>query len=256
MSDTYWQALSQELDSWHGAGRQLRLWLRDDDAVAPSPALARLSDLGERHGAPVLLAVIPMLAEPTLVPTLRAMPLLRPCQHGVWHRNHAPPGGKKSEFGVERDGATVAAEIAMGRDRLQELIGRDLLPVFVPPWNRIDPSHAAGLGGLGFSGLSCFRNYRHGPGGGPQLLNTQIDIMDWQGGRIGRRPDDLLPEILAQLVALRRGSDKRTATLGLLLHHRDHDEAAWSVLDDILRFATAHPAAEQADPASLLPTTV
>lgn len=252
MSETHWQALSRELDSWRKSGRQLRIWLRDDDAVAPSPALDRLSALAERHGAAVLLAVIPMLAEAELAPALRTLPRLRPCQHGVWHRSHAPAGGKKSEFGPERDGKTVDGEIAQGRDRLHGLLGDDVLPVFVPPWNRIDPGHAARLGGLGFSGLSCFRNYRHGPGGGPHLLNTQIDVMDWRGGRIGRRPEDLVPEITERLAGLRDDATRRPGTLGLLLHHRDHDENAWSALDGILGLVAAHPAAELADPAELL----
>lgn len=253
MSETHWQALSRELDDWRKSGRQLRIWLRDDDAVAPSPALDRLSALTGRHGAAVLLAVIPMLAEAKLAPALRAAPQLRPCQHGVWHRSHAPAGGKKSEFGPERDGKAVDGELAQGRDRLRDLLGDDLLPIFVPPWNRIDPGHAARLGSLGFSGLSCFRNYRHGPAGGPHLLNTQIDVMDWHGGRIGRRPQELVPEITDQLAAMRDDDLSRPGTLGLLLHHRDHDEGAWSVLDDILSLVVAHPAARLADPAELLP---
>lgn len=256
MSETHWQTLSRELDNWQAAGRQLRLWLRDDDAVAPTPALTRLSDLAERHGAPVLLAVIPMLAEPALASALEDMPRLRPCQHGVWHRNHAQAGAKKSEFGADRAETAVDGEIAAGRDRLRDLIGSDFLPVFVPPWNRIDPGHAARLGSLGFSGLSCFRNYRHGPTGGPRLLNTQIDVMDWHGGRMGRRPDDLLPEIVAQMIAMRGDVPHRAAALGLLLHHRDHDEGAWSVLHDILSLAGAHPAVHFADPAELLPGRV
>jgi hypothetical protein len=256
MSETHWQALSRELDNWQAAGRQLRLWLRDDDAVAPSPALTRLSVLAERHGATVLLAVIPMLAKPALASALKGMPCLRPCQHGVWHRNHAPAGGKKSEFGPDRDRIAVDGEIAEGRDRLRDLIGGDIMPVFVPPWNRIDPGHAARLGSLGFSGLSCFRNYRHGPAGGPRLLNTRIDVMDWHGGRMGRRADDLVPEIVAQIIAMRGEDPDQAAALGLLLHHRDHDEGAWSVLHDILSLAAAHPAVHLTDPAELLPARV
>lgn len=255
MSETDWQALSRELDAWQGEDRQLRLWLRDDDAVAPCPALTRLSELAERHGTPVLLAVIPLQAEPALAPSLRAMPLLLPCQHGVRHRNHAPAGGKKSEFGPEREAAVVDREIALGRDRLRDMLGDDVLPVFVPPWNRIDPGHAARLGRLGFSGLSCFRNYRHGPGGGPHLLNTHIDVMDWQGGRIGRRAANLLPEIAELLAGRRARGIEPEAALGLLLHHRDHDDGAWAVLDDILAFAAAHPAVRLVDPATLLPSS-
>jgi hypothetical protein len=44
--------------------------------------------------------------------------------------------------------------------------------------------------------------------------------------------------------------------LGLLLHHRDHDDGAWSVLDGILSLAAAHPAVRCADPAALLPSAV
>ena len=96
MTEATWAPLWAELDRWVEAGRSVQLWLRDDDAVAPSPALSRLSDLAERFEAPVLLAVIPMLAEPALAAALARMPLLQPCQHGVRHQNHAPPREKKS----------------------------------------------------------------------------------------------------------------------------------------------------------------
>ena len=111
MNASPWQALALELDRWSAAGRTIRLWLRDDDAVAPSPALDRLSDLAERFTAPVLLAVIPMLAQPSLATALRGVPLLRPCQHGASHLNHAPTSSKKSEFGAEREATDVDADI-------------------------------------------------------------------------------------------------------------------------------------------------
>ncbi len=250
MNGPHWQALALELDCWSASDRTIGLWLRDDDAVAPSPALDRLSDLAERFAAPVLLAVIPLLAEPALATTLRGMPLLRPCQHGVAHRNHAPAGGKKSEFGAERDAAVVAADIAHGRQRLRDLLGDAVLPIFVPPWNRIAQSHAARLGALGFAGLSCFRGYRLEPDGGPRLLNTHVDIMDWHGGRIGRPATEILAELVA-LLTQRRQDEAGDIELGLLLHHRDHDETAWSALAGLLQ-AAAHPAVRLADPASFV----
>lgn len=246
-----WQALTQELDRWEAAGRKIALWLRDDDAVAPSPALDRLASLSERFAAPVLLAVIPLLADPALATALGDMPLLRPCQHGATHSNHAPAGSKKSEFGPAREAAEVDAAIACGRQRLRDLLGDDVLPIFVPPWNRIAQGHAARLGALGFAGLSCFRDYRHGPDGGPRLLNTQIDIMDWHGGRIGRSAADLLGEI-ATLLRERRSGATGDLELGLLLHHRDHDETAWTFLGDLLGTAR-HPAVRVIDPGSLIP---
>jgi hypothetical protein len=234
-----WAALDAELDSWQPGS--LRLWLRDDDAVAPSPALDRLARLSEDLSLPVLLAVIPMLAQPDLAPALAAMPSLRPCQHGCWHRNHAPLGSKKSEFGAERDAEAVVAEIVLARQRLGDLIGPALLPVFVPPWNRIDRAHAARLPELGFAGLSCFRNFSLGPEGGPALLNTDLDVMDWQGGRVGRDLAALVDETCT-LLAGRRAGGAITGSFGLLLHHRDHDETAWDALATLLARLVAHRA--------------
>ncbi|CAM5763088.1 polysaccharide deacetylase family protein [Bosea minatitlanensis] len=251
MSAALWSPLLRELDLWQEAGRRLRLWLRDDDAVAPSAALDRLAACAERFGAPVLLAVIPLLAEPALAGALRGKPVLLPCQHGCRHRNHAPAGAKKSEFGPDRAPQEVDAGIAGAWLRLRDLLGESVLPVFVPPWNRIDPGHAARLPALGFAGLSCFRDHRHGPAGGPHLLNTHIDVMDWHGGRVGRSHGELIAEI-AGLLARWRTRPRGPDTLGLLLHHRDHDAVAWAFLDGLLARAAAHPAVALTDPRDLL----
>ena len=252
MTEATWAPLRAELDRWAEAGRSVQLWLRDDDAVAPSPALSRLSDLAERFEAPVLLAVIPMLAEPALAAALARMPLLQPCQHGVRHQNHAPPGEKKSEFGAGRSPATVDAGIAEAGLHLRELFGEAPVPIFVPPWNRIAPGHAARLPALGFAGLSCFRGHRLAGTAGLALLDTDLDVMDWQGGRVGRRHEELVAELAALLAHRRSGSGAAGATLGVLLHHRDHDETVWSFLDALLRLARAHPAVRIAEPKALL----
>lgn len=250
MSDPIWSPLLAELDHWSAEGGRIRLWLRDDDAVAPSPQLDALVRLSERFDIPVLLAVIPFLAEPALAERLRSAPLLLPSQHGTWHRNHAPAGEKKSEFGRHRPADTILAEIEEARQRLAGLFGANLLPVFVPPWNRIDPGLAAKLPELGFRGLSCFRNFALGPGAGPALVNTDIDIMDWHGGRVGRPAPALAAEIRI-LLEQRRLSRSRDLALGLLLHHRDHDAAAWTFLDGLLGAIARHPAVALADPRAL-----
>ena len=247
-----WSALLTELDRWADAGKRLELWLRDDDATAPSDQLDRLSGLAERFAIPVLLASIPLLAQESLARRLETAPLLRPCQHGARHRNHAPPGEKKSEFGLHRPLPDILAEVVTGQNRLRELFGERFLPVFVPPWNRIHPDVAAELSGLGFTGLSCFRNYRHGADGGPPLINTDLDVMNWQGGRIGRTGQDLLAELLPLLAQRRLDAAVPESAFGLLLHHRDHDETAWTALQDLLSVAAAHPAVRLADPRSLL----
>ncbi|WP_439496297.1 polysaccharide deacetylase family protein [Bosea sp. (in: a-proteobacteria)] len=255
MNDATWDPLLAELDRWRIEGRHLRLWLRDDDAIAPGPQLDRLAALADRFDAPVLLAVIPHLAEPALVPRLTRAPLLLPCQHGSRHRNHAPEGEKKAEFGRHRPLAAMLDEIATARRRLDDLFGPALLPVFVPPWNRIDREVTAALPDLGFTGLSCFRGFTLGERGGPALVNSEIDIIDWHGGRIGRSAPAIVNELTALLVA-RREKGEPDDRIGLLLHHRDHDEAAWALLDALLARLASHPAIRLADPRQLFSGTI
>lgn len=250
MNDPVWQPVRAELDRWASEGRRVDLWLRDDDAASPSPALDRLAGLAEHFRVPVLLAVVPFQAEPALAERLGRAPLLLPCQHGAWHRNHAPPDQKKCEVGSHRPQAKVMAELAAARQRLHDLFGTSLLPIFVPPWNRIAGEIVMALPELGFSGLSCFRKFRLPAGGGPVLVNSEVDIIDWHGGRIGRSAPALAEEI-ARLLAERRGESSGNTALGLLLHHRDHDATAWSVLDTLLRAIAGHPAIRLADPRQL-----
>ncbi|WP_186418366.1 polysaccharide deacetylase family protein [Bosea sp. CS1GBMeth4] len=250
-----WAALLAELDRWEAAGRRLDLWLRDDDATVPGEQLDRLAALSERFALPVLLAAIPLLAQEALAMRLEAAPLLRPCQHGAWHCNHAPAGEKKSEFGLHRPLPAILAEIAAGRQRLRELFGGAVLPVFVPPWNRIDPAVAAALPELGFAGLSCFRKFVLGPGGGPRLVNTDLDLIDWHRGRTGRQPADLLAEMV-RLLTIRRGQPEPHQAFGLLLHHRDHDDTAWGFLATLLARLSGHAAVAFTGPDALFGATM
>ncbi|HEV2510609.1 polysaccharide deacetylase family protein [Bosea sp. (in: a-proteobacteria)] len=248
--DAAWSALFAELDRWAHAGKRLELWLRDDDATEPSDQLDRLADLAGRFTIPVLLASIPLQAQETLAKRLETAPLLLPCQHGTWHRNHAPTGEKKSEFGLHRPTADIAAEIAAGRQRLRDLFGHSFLSVFVPPWNRIHPEIAAELPGLGFAGLSCFRNFALGPAGGPRLVNTDLDLIDWHHGRVGRQPDNLLAEMV-QLLADRQMKPQPRQPFGLLLHHHDHDSTTWSFLTNLLSRLSGHAAVAFSGPDTL-----
>ncbi|CAD5279194.1 conserved hypothetical protein [Bosea sp. 62] len=248
--DAPWSALFAELDRWVAAGKRLDLWLRDDDATAPSDQLDRLAALAGRFTIPVLLASIPLLAQEALAKRLDTAPLLQPCQHGAWHRSYAPAGEKKNEFGLHRPLPEILAEIALGQERLRELFGSRFLPVFVPPWNRIHPDVAAELPGLGFTGLSCFRNFALGPAGGPRLVNTDLDLIDWHNGRVGRQPGDLLAEMV-QTLAIRRTSPESSQPFGLLLHHHDHDSAAWDFLSNLLERLSGHAAVAFSSPDAL-----
>lgn len=224
-----WDLVHEQLDRAQDAGHRLRFWLRDDDAVAVTPALERLRDLCAGAGMPVLLAVIPAGAQDQLGPWIEANGAVTPCQHGYSHTNHAAPGARACEVGGDRPRAVVLAELAHGRRRLQDLFGARLADILVPPWNRIDPALIPHLPGLGFGALSAF-----GPApqknDGVRRLNCDLDIIDWRNGRVGRRFDDVCRRIAA-LVAESRNTGR---PIGILTHHLAHDAQAWDVLQNVL----------------------
>lgn len=242
-----WQGLRAALDRRAEAGRPVTLWLRDDDAQTPGPALDRLAALSMRHGVPVLLAVIPEGAGPALATRLAGAPLLAPCQHGYSHRNHAPADEKKREFGPDRPEAAMLQDIVAGRDRLLDLFGPALRRVFVPPWNRIDAGLAMALPGLGLPVLSAFGRRPVLPGAPPHLLNCQVDIMRWGAAPAGREA----VTVAAELAALVETGNE--APIGILTHHRVHDETAWAVIEALAALGAAHPGARWAGIAELAP---
>ena len=222
------QAGHRELDLWGKAGLAPRLWLRDDDAIGVTPALERLTALCERFAAPALLAVIPVGADAALAAHVARHPLLHPSQHGFAHFNHAPAGEKKQELGPHRPLAAMLAELAEGRGRLAALFGDALRPVLVPPWNRIAPALLPHV-----PSLSAFGPPAHPANG---RLDSNIDIIDWRGGRGGHSHAALLP-LLATALAQARAAGG--APVGILTHHLAHDAQAWRLLEDVLAHASA-----------------
>jgi predicted glycosyltransferase len=221
--------LDAALDRAAAAGAPLRFWWRDDDAVAPTPALDRLLALRTRYGMPLALAVIPAAVEPALAGRLAGEPRVDVILHGSDHRNRAAPGAKKQELFAVPEGA-ARARLAAGRDRLADLFGTRFLPVLAPPWNRIDPALIADLPGLGLIGLSTFgQRYEAAAAGLLPLVDTHIDPIDWGGG--GRHdPGDSLAETARWAEeSLRRP----VPAIGILSHHLRHDAWVWGALEDL-----------------------
>ncbi len=98
--------LRTALDRAARDGRAVRLWWRDDDAVAATPALDRLLSLAD--GRPLLIAAIPAGIEPSLGRRLARARNVRVAVHGLGHANHAPAGEKTAEFGPHRDRRSCA----------------------------------------------------------------------------------------------------------------------------------------------------
>ncbi len=242
-----WHDLDQELDLWVKDGRTATFWWRDDDAVAPTPALERMIGIAERHQVPLMLAVIPEPSTGALRRRVEASPLVFVAQHGLRHQNNAKPGDRACEF---PHGRTLSENVVDMRDGLQLLAGfPHLVPVFVPPWNRIDARLFPGIASLGHRGVSTF-----GPRALAQPLpgftqtNCHADIIAWKTTRgftgVGRVLDDIIGHLRARRT---RAADAAEPT-GLLTHHLVHDAASWSFLDTFFTHMSQSSVARWLDP--------
>lgn len=239
-----WQRLSAELDQWQARGRVATLWWRDDDAGAVTPALERLLDLQRDRGVPLALAAIPARTGEALASRLEYNPRIAVLQHGYAHENHAVEGERAIELGGQRRRERIVAELEKGWRSLAGLFPGRLLPVMVPPWNRICPGLFPDLHALGYRALSCFapRSRREAI---PGLLQTNChaDLIDWRQGRRFRGENRTIDQIRVHLEARRAGRADMHEATGILSHHLDHDDDCWCFLDTLLAHCSRHPGA-------------
>lgn len=268
MTSAPWHLLEEELNAWADSGRTVRLWWRDDDAVAPSPALDRLLAVSTDHAAPVTLAVIPAQADVTLVRRLDACPTASVAPHGLTHANHAAPedGEGASEFPASRPIGERLADVAEGWGRMQALFGDRPLPMLVAPFNRVGADLLAGLPMVGLTALSV-----HGPraawrrpdGSAPPVtvLNTHVDLLRWRPQATFIGADSAIRRLVTALAARRQRPDAQAdlhdpaEPLGLLTHHRVHGDDLWGFLDEALT-RLKHPAVRWSRAADLLAAEV
>ncbi|WP_336485739.1 glycosyltransferase [Methylobacterium nigriterrae] len=220
------------LDAAADRGHAVPLWWRDDDAIAHTPALDDLLALADTVSAPILVAAIPALAEPSLAERLADAPGHRIGVHGLSHADHAPPGARPAEFGEHRHRAALVAEAAEALRLARGRFGPSLLPVFVPPWNRIAPDLGDALARLGYAGVSAAEGAAIT---GLARVDVHLDPIDWRGTRSLLDPDRLLDRLARQL-ATHPGEP-----LGLLTHHRVHDATIRTFLADLLGALASHP---------------
>lgn len=251
-----WRALEAELAVWRKAGRVAAFWWRDDDAVTPGAALDRLLDLAAGHRASVALAVIPALVEPALARSLeqhaaRTVVL----QHGYAHSNHAPAGAKKCELVDPAQRPALLGELQRGRDRLSALLDDRLLPVMVPPWNRIDTALLRRLPALGFMALSTLKaRPAAAPVPGLLQVNCHLDILQWRPQRGFLGTEGALALLTAHLAAKRRGEADAEEPTGILTHHLVHDAQAWSFLAELFAFLEEQEAVRLLSPREIFAT--
>lgn len=230
-----WQDLERELDAWRRAGRSPTFWWRDDDAEAPTPALERLIALSERHGAPLHLAVVPRGVCTSLRERLARSPDVYVMQHGYAHLNHEPPSARASEVGQHRPLDDQIADLRDGWRRLVEAQLPNLLPAFVPPWNRIGDKTVAHLPDLGYRLLStCHARKSASPQPGLHQVNIHMDPIRWKGGAAFRGTEATLEILVRHLRERRTGLADPDEPTGISTHHLQTDEPAWAFLEELL----------------------
>jgi hypothetical protein len=225
-----WASLVTELQVWASMGEKPSFWLRDDDAIEPSAALDRLLSLCHLYRVPIALAVIPEPSGSELADHLKDSDLINVAVHGWRHANHAGLGEKKQELGKHRPIAEILSELERGFTKLKSLHGERFLPMLVPPWNRMDGALLEYLPAIGFRLVSSYGNALADYANRElAIVNTQVDIIDWSSRR-GRDHGALVGLLVKQL---RDSRETDRHPVGILAHHRDHDETALRFLDQL-----------------------
>ncbi|EIM25556.1 glycosyltransferase [Microvirga lotononidis] len=230
-----WSPLDLALDRARDQGVPVRFWWRDDDAVADTPRLDRLLELARRYDAGIGLAVIPEKIQPSLARRLASEPKAFALVHGWSHADHAPDGEKKAEFGPHRPLDRMATEAERGLHLAREHLGSRLLPVFVPPWNRISPDLVPRLPGAGFRGLSTFTDRKSArPPPGLVQVNTHVDPIDWHGTRSLADPPLIMTALAGAVERRVTGDADSEEPIGFLTHHLVHDDVIWALCERLI----------------------
>jgi hypothetical protein len=182
-----------------------------------------------------------------LAAALREAPTCAVLQHGWRHANRAA-GGKKSEYPSGISPSVVAEEITAGRERLRRLFGPRVLPVFVPPWNRIAPELLPVLVETGITTLSSIASSHNvvGPDG-LGFFNVHLDLTNWKAGRRFIGEAAALASLVAWLGRARLDNADSIRPLGILTHHLIMDRGTAGFLERFTKLIAEHRAARWVD---------
>ena len=117
-------------------------------------------------------------------------------------------------------------DIAQGKALLQETFAELLTPAFTPPWNRYTADTLRALDDLGFAVFSGLRPVVLPQSYGFQALSVSLDLYQWKGGATMKAPSTLVADLITQI--------QQGESIGLLLHHKVMDTAAFTFLDTLL----------------------
>ena len=196
----------------------LKVFFRDDDGGWADARLQKLAHAFIQQQLPLDVAVIPgaLSAQSIelLTALLKADAEVAIHQHGYNHTNHQL-SGRSCEFGTDRTREQQHLDISRGQQKLTDLFGAQIAPVFTPPWNRCTSDTAHALKSLGFRYLSRII--------GSEPIDdaiTELPVaVDWLKKRKGERLNT------AELVQYISGLfSTENDTIGVMLHHEHMDK--------------------------------
>ena len=205
------------------------IFFRADDIAVPGKQFAHLLEIFSQSRVPLCLAVVPAwLTRPRWLALERVAKnsASRWCwhQHGWRHVNHEIDG-KKQEFGPVRCRADLEHDIRCGRQRLENLLGKNFFPVFTPPWNRCDQKALELLKEMDYAAISRSRGSKPPPPEGLLNIDVNVDLHTRKEKTPGIGWDNLFND-LQQAIASGR--------CGIMIHHQRMNQAAFDFLDILL----------------------
>lgn len=221
------QAVAKGLDQ--APGRKCTVFFRADDIAVPGSMFASMIDTFRKHRMPLSPALVP-----TWLSATRWEGLMKICgstpelwawhQHGWRHVNHESRG-KNQEFGPGYPADRKRSDLSRGMARIRELAGKSFVPVFTPPWNRMDEETMDILTELGFRGISRSRNAK--PAAPVDLPDFQVSVDLHTRKEPG--PHDSTLNLLDEVT-----ESVATGMCGIMLHHQRMNRAALEGLDILL----------------------
>jgi predicted glycosyltransferase/peptidoglycan/xylan/chitin deacetylase (PgdA/CDA1 family) len=228
--------LTPHLETLQAEGQSCAVFLRDDDGDKDEDTLRQLFDITLSNQVALHVAVIPAGLTPAGLRLLKDMKraggdLVELGQHGYQHLNHESEG-RKCEFGASRSFAEQFADIAQGKKILEEALLEQFSPIFTPPWNRCTKDTFKALEQLGFKILSKDNSVPM-TGYGFREVSITLDLYTWKNGARMKEPETIINEFVKQL--------STSQPIGLLLHHKVMDAAAFDFLDALLTELKRYP---------------
>lgn len=235
-------ALDRGLDRLDPLGaRTCPVFFRADDCGVPGNIWQEFIQLFLLRRIPLAPSLVPAWITASRWKILAAQTAAAPGlfawhQHGRLHVNHEP-SGKSMEFGPARTREHKRQDLEAGRRRLESLLGDAFVPLFTPPWNRVDGETLELLVELGYAAVSRSRNASpHAPPELPDIF-VNVDLHTRKEPTPAAAWTGLLGELESGAAAGR---------LGIMCHHQRMNRAALDWLAGFLSLLAGHPRLEPA----------